>query len=290
MADKRKLIYSTYFFLALIAIILFLIIRNSLANEMKVVFFDIGQGDSILISRGSDQFIIDGGANGNVLLEKVGRFMPFWDRKIEFLEITHPDQDHIGGFIELFENYKIENVIRTNAKSDSKTFQALESAIQKEGAMELKGEKGLRVIFSDQSKMEILYPFGELASDTETNEGSIVTVFSYGSSRFLLTGDLPSNKESKLIEAGENLKSDFLKVGHHGSKYSSSKRFLQAVKPKEAVISAGKNNRYGHPNAEVIDRLNEEKIKIFRTDELGDIRYSCKKSGCYLDKSQWMWW
>lgn len=286
---NRKIIYSILITLTVLATILSGIIFSIQKNELKVSFLDVGQGDAILISEGSNQLLIDGGKDGKVLLEKLGRYIPFWDRNIEVMLATHPDQDHIGGLVDALRTYRVQTVLKTNAESDSQIYKKLEEEIGKSGAQKVETKKGLTIKFSNEAAAGILFPIDSLSEtvDNASNDNSVVVKLTYGENTFLFTGDLPSTQESVLINSGQNLSAQILKTSHHGSKYATSNEFLEAVKPQEAIISVGKNNSYGHPNQEVLQRLLQYKINILRTDEKGDIIYECSssESGCQLQNS-----
>ncbi len=276
---NKKIIYGILATLMAISLILgFIIFYLQKANELKVIFLNIGQGDAILIESGSNQVIIDGGRNEELLLERLGEFMPFWDRTIEAIVITHPDADHFGGLTGVLKNYRVENIIKTNAESHSRAWKSLQDIIAKEKANEIKAIFGLKIKFPNLAKIETLFPFQEvLQYSKNTNETSVVMKLIYGKNSFLFTGDLPSNKEDELLRAGIDVKSEVLKVGHHGSRFSTDENFLEAVSPKDAVISVGKNN-YGHPTKEVLDKLKRRLTRIWRTDRDGNIVYQCKKA------------
>ncbi len=278
--QNRKLIYSTLILLIILAAIVASIILASHKNGLNVYFLNVGQGDSILISEGQNQVLIDGGQDGKLLLQKLGKYIPFWDRKIEIVVSTHPDQDHIGGLIDVFRAYNIETIIKTNAKSDSEVYKKLEEEITTENVQKVEAKKDLSIKFSNDALADILFPTNSIpeAVDDASNDNSVVIKLIYGENLFLLTGDLPDVQETNLIRsalAENSLNSQILKVSHHGSKYSTSNEFLDAVKPRDAIISVGKNNSYGHPNQETLDRLIKKGINIFRTDEIGDIVYKC---------------
>ena len=274
---NRKAAYGILLSLIALSTILGIIISYGAENrDLKIVFFNVGQGDAILISEGSNQVLIDGGRNGKVILEKLGKFVPFWDRNIEAVIATHPDQDHIGGLVEVLAKYKVNLVFETNAKSDSATYKAFEENIGKNGAQKIEAKKGIMLKFPDGATLSIYHPFFEVpeASEYNSNDNSIVARLELSNDSFLFTGDLLEKEELALIGSKQNLSSNVLKVAHHGSKYSTSAEFLDAVKPAEAIISVG-NNSYGHPAQEVITRLSEHGVKIYRTDEIGDIIYEC---------------
>ncbi|MFH0969452.1 MAG: MBL fold metallo-hydrolase [Patescibacteria group bacterium] len=276
----RKLKYGIILFLLALCLVLAGIIYFSEKNDnLKVIFLDIGQGDAILVSKGSYQMLIDGGQNGKLLLEKLGKYIPFWDRKIEVMVATHPDQDHIAGLVGVLEKYKVESIIKTQDKGSSQTYKKFEEDITDEKANNIDAMKNTIIDFSDGALARVLYPFSETGdvSDNGSNSESVVIKINYGENSFLLAGDLPKDKELALINSGEDISSKFLKVSHHGSKYSTGMDFLEKVNPIDAIISVGKNNSYGHPNAEILDRLKEKISNILRTDEKGDIVYECRK-------------
>lgn len=277
MKNNRKIIYIAVVLLACVAIIVFVIILHSKKQPLQIVFLDVGQGDSILISQGSQQLLIDGGKDGKLLLEKLGKYVPFWDRQIETILETHPDADHIGGLIDVVQTYRVRTVLETKLQSDSQTFKKLEEVIEQNKVEKIEAQKGVTIKFADSALVEVLYPFEtvEDINNKDTNAQSVVAKLTIGENKFLLTGDLPTEQENELIAKNVDIGSQFLKVAHHGSKYATSNAFLDGVRPINAIISVGKNNSYGHPNPEVLQRLIQHKINIFRTDELGDIVFEC---------------
>lgn len=254
------------------------------ARETRVVFLDVEQGDAILISQGGNQILIDGGRSGKLLLSRLSRYVPFWDRTIETVIMTHPDADHIGGLPDLIGNYRVREFVSTGAVSSSETFKLLEDRLNAgaEPPERVVAKEGLTFSFPEGGVLRVLYPRGDLPDATESNEGSVVTRFSYGETNFLSAGDLPK-EETFLPNVPET---EILKLSHHGSKYSSSEKFLSLVRPKEAVISVGKNS-YGHPSPEVISRVSSAGASIRRTDMSGDIAYRCAAAlnGCVFSGS-----
>lgn len=275
---NRKITYTILSLLFALVSLMSGIIYSHSSEQLRVVFINVGQGDSILISQGSQQILIDGGKDGKLLLEKLGKYIPFWDRNIEMVIETHPDADHIGGLIEVFRAYEVDSVMKTKMQSQSQTFKTLEDLIVKENSSIIDAQKGEKIIFGNGAQTEVIFPFDSISdvNAKDTNAASVVVRLDFGENSFLFTGDLPSEQEKIFIENKINIKADVLKVGHHGSKYSSSGEFLDAVRPQDAIISVGKNNSYGHPNQEVLQRLLARKINILRTDEEGDIMYKCQ--------------
>lgn len=277
--QNRKWFYGILVGLLALAIIAGAIIYYDLKNpELKVIFLDVGQGDAILVEEGNYQMLIDGGKDGKLILEKLGKFMPFWDRKIEVVVMTHPDQDHIGGLVDVFKNYQIDSVIKTKDLSESQTFDALLKEVGAEKAEIVEALAGTKIKFPSGTESEVLYPFSSVAENSKdnSNDDSVVVKLRWKNDSFLFTGDLPSAKEDELISRNVDLKSTVLKVAHHGSKYSTSDAFLDVVTPAQVVISVGAHNMYGHPNPETLDRLKAHNIGVLRTDEKGDIVYECQ--------------
>lgn len=253
----------------------------SSSRDLEVVFFDIGQGDAIFIEtlRGH-QILIDGGPDINIL-EKLGREMPFFDRTIDLVILTHPEQDHIAGLIEVLERYRVEYILWTGVNRKTAEYERWREVIdkeEKEGAIIKIAKSGQKIFCSaPESKdcyFEILYPFECLEGKEvkNANNTSIVARLVFKNNSFLFTGDIPKSVEAELIKEGANLDSDVLKVAHHGSKTSTIEDFIWKVSPEIAVIQAGRDNRYGFPHQEVLEILQKFDIKILRTDKNGDVK------------------
>ncbi len=246
-------------------------VRADRQGELTVAFLDVGQGDAIYIEApNGNQVLIDGGT-GQQVLRELGRVMPFWDRSLDIVLSTHPDQDHVGGLPAVLERMRVENVITTENTSDTGAYKAFEEVIRKKNPKRILARTGTRIILDRGVVLEILFPDSN-ASGWETNTASIVARLTYGEKSFLLTGDSPISIEKYLVgKNGGKLKTTVLKLGHHGSRTSSSKIFLSATDPEYAVISAGKDNKYGHPHKEVTALLDELKIPALNTAERSTI-------------------
>lgn len=253
----------------------FWLVRSN-ALETRVVFLSVGQGDAILISQGMNQIVIDGGRDGRRLLSRLGRHVPFYDRTIETLIPTHPDADHIGGLSALLERYRVKTVLDTGARTDTKSAFLFYRDLEKEDSAPLPALRGTTATLPGGGKLSVLYPYAPLPADVpETNEGSVVVRFEYGETSFLLVGDLPDEEQFiPDLEAAE-----VLKVGHHGSRYSTSDALLDLVRPSAAILSVGENS-YGHPHPEVLTRLQTHGVTISRTDTEGDVVYRCRENRC----------
>ncbi len=259
------------FFLFANVFIWMVVERADSQGELTVAFLDVGQGDAIYIEApNGNQLLIDGGT-GQQVLRELGRVMPFYDRSIDIVLSTHPDQDHVGGLPAVLERMRVDNVITTENTSDTGAYRAFENIIRKKNPRRILARIGTRIVLDRGVVLEILFPESNTRG-FETNTASIVARLTYGEQSFLLTGDSPISIEKYLVgKNGGKLKSTVLKLGHHGSRTSSSKIFLAATDPEYAVISAGKDNKYGHPHAEVVAFLEELKIPHLNTADRGTI-------------------
>jgi competence protein ComEC len=244
---------------------------NDSSPYLQVHFLDVGQGDAILIETPSGkQALIDGGRDRAVLGELTS-VMGFFDRSIDLVVGTHPDLDHIGGLIDVLKRYRVGQILTTENKGESTAASLYERLKKKEGAEIVYARRGQEIALDASTTLQVLFPETD-PRDMESNMSSIVLKLTYGSSTFLFTGDSPKSIEEYLVLAfGEHLKSDVLKVGHHGSRTSTSELFLDEVAPTYAVISAGKDNSYGHPHVEVTDLLFNKRVEILETAKEGTI-------------------
>lgn len=273
---NRRLVYFSFCGLVVVGLIFFGIISNTQNEKLSVAFLDVGQGDAILISQGSMQILIDGGPSGKKLMEKLGEQIPFWDREIELVIATHPDADHIGGLVDVLKNYIVDEVIESGAKSESQVFGVYEKIIEDKKIEKQIAKRGMKIKISNDAQLEIINPDDESIKNLkDTNSASIVARLAFGENSFLFTGDLPMETEAQMLKNNLFVPTKILKVSHHGSKSATSAEFLDQVRPEQAIISVGKDNRYGHPTPETLTRLKAKNIPIFRTDELGDLIYAC---------------
>ena len=262
-----------------------------------IVICDVGQGDSILIYRRFSQILIDGGANDLVsdcLLEHV----PWFDNKIELIILTHPEEDHMRGLIEVVENYDVGLFLTSGGINDTNTFwklkenmvlREIESRVVSLGDELRVGEISLEVKWPEKPSIsgEV---WGQISSREEwnkhvklndemvlgaasnnPNDDSVVLEVKYGEVSTLMTGDIGVKQEQALLSMGVITPVNVLKVAHHGSKYSSKKEFIEETRPKWALVSVGENNRFGHPSRDVLMYLDMVGAKILRTDENGTL-------------------
>lgn len=263
----------------LLCLSVFAFSTHSTAQEkdglLKVYFFDVGQGDAIFIEApNGNQVLVDGGPD-NKVLEKLGEAVPFYDKDIDLVILSHPHVDHLTGLIEVLNRYEVANIIEAKEEYDSPQFEMWQKMVENEGANNIEATNGTVVDLGNNVFLKILHPFRSVAGTktTKPHDDVVVAMLEYGSIKILLTGDMEKKVEDKLVLGSVALDADILKIGHHGSKTSSTEKFLNAVTPQVAVIQVGKN-KYGHPTPEVLKRLEKFGIKYYRNDLDGDIRVS----------------
>jgi competence protein ComEC len=241
---------------------------------LTVTFLDVGQGDAILIETPDGiQVLIDGGPDATVLRE-LSRELPWFDRTIDLMIATHPDTDHIGGLVDVLARYHVAEIITTENRGETITATAYHEALVQEGAVVTLARAGHVYQLGASTTLTVYSPAAD-PSMLESNTASIVVQVRYGEVEFMLTGDAPQSIENYLVGAyGTQLASEVLKLGHHGSKTSTSEAFLAAVEPQFAVVSAGRYNRYGHPAREVVDRVTEAGVPLSNTATEGRVQFT----------------
>lgn len=270
--------------LFLIAVLVWAAFLSWPSKNLSVTFFDVGQGDSIFIKTPSSyQVLIDGGPDRTVL-SKLGKKMPFWDREIDLVVLTHPHSDHLTGLIEVLKKYRVSQILATDAVHTSPEFMKWLKIIKEKNIPFEISKDVNKIDANDGVMLDVLYPKESFQDKKieDLNETSVVSKLSYAGVSFLLPGDLGEEKQINLIANRLPLTADFLKVPHHGSASSLNILFLKAVSPKVAVISVGKNNKFGHPSGQTLEKLEKQKIKIKRTDQDGDIEVIIKEDGNYF--------
>jgi len=267
---KRSiLILFILLFLNILALPFVLFLSSS--AYLRVSFFDVGQGDSAFIETPQNhQILIDGGPSYSGAVDKLSKEMPFWDKEIDLIILSHPESDHMTGLFDVLSNYKVDNILWNGVEKDGEKFKTWKMLVEKEGANVYYANFGDKVIAGDVS-LDVISPKEKIDGKVlkDSNDTSVVTKLSYKDSSFLFTGDITSKGEKLLLN--DNIDSDILKVPHHGSKYSTSQEFLNKVSPLVSVIQVGKNS-YGHPTNEVLTRLDNSGIKVLRNDTNGDIK------------------
>jgi competence protein ComEC len=278
--------------LALAALTILLAIYFSPDGNFHLIACDVGQGDAILAVYKNTQILVDGGPD-NKVLDCLGRHMPFWDRDIEAVFLTHPEKDHYMGLIEVFKRYKVDNFFANGLESSSQEYQVLKSVVGGSGARVINPTTGMDM-GNSLIHLDIVYPsetflaensqpvdstrvLGVYTSNKSPNDFCIVLILSFGNFDALLTGDIGPEISDEVVEQltkafarSGNQGVDYIKVPHHGSKNGLTPNLLEIAKPKVSVISVGEN-QWGHPLQEILDLLDKFQVGIARTDMMGDV-------------------
>ena len=245
-------------------------------GRMRVIFADVGQGDATLIvTPNARSVLVDGGPDREAAARLVGKALPFWDRSVDAVVLTHPHDDHVRGLVEVIERYDVEHIVHRNLDHDGAAYDEWRRLVALESAAELQAVQGAHFTL-DGVLFEVLWPPEELLSGTSSdlNNASVVLRVSYGATSFLLPADIHSDAEARLVQTMA-IDSDVLKVPHHGSRTSSSAAFLDAVSPAAAIISVDAENRYGHPHAEIVQALKARMSadSVILTSESGTVEF-----------------
>lgn len=279
---KRRKALAFLWLVALILAILW-ITGRARPTELRVTFLDVGQGDGIVIETPSGKVIlVDSGGTGAAEGEDMGRrvVVPYLRQRginaLDVLLLTHPDSDHIGGAASILRAFPVSLFMDNGQTTGSRTLARTLRAAEERHVAYKRTARGEELDCHDGVTLSILAPT-EAERQGITNDASTVVRVEYGRTAFLLTGDAEAEEESELIAASQPLACNVLKVGHHGSRFSSTPAFLDACHPQLAVVSVGRHNLYGHPSGEVLQRLHDRHIRIFRTDQSGAI--TCLSNG-----------
>lgn len=271
-----KVILATFLFIVG-SIFIFLIIYLITPHKLRVSFLDVGQGDAILVQTPSGKSMLVDGGGTNIILTRLAHEMSYFNHDIDVMVATHPDADHVTGLIPVLEKYNVHTVIMSTSLGHTKVFDSLNSYINSEQAEVRTAHTGDEIDFHDGVIVNILHPkLNYVSNKIDTNDASVCLLISYGDETFLLTGDLPSTREQQLIDSNllkftKNI--TVYKAGHHGSKTSSGEHLLSYIHPEYTVISAGKDNKYGHPNTETVERLQKYTKEIISTAGRGTVSF-----------------
>lgn len=234
------------------------------SGNFRLIFFDVGQGDSsLIVTPGGQTILIDGGPDKKVL-RGLGSVLPFWRRTIDLLVITHAHDDHIIGLIEVSRRYQIRSILYNNLDFDTPALSSLLKITQNNKIKMIKAQTGMSFNFDNNCILSVLASNQEIQKNE--NDYSIVTKFNCLGKNVLSSGDAGIAIENNLLNQGLDLKTDIFKISHHGSASANSLQFLEAIKPQVVVISVGENNKFGHPTPLILDRLNSLSVDIYRTD------------------------
>ncbi len=254
----------------LLILFVFVFSTHSIASQkdglLKVYFLDVGQGDAVFVETpNGNQVLIDGGPD-NKVIQELAEVMPFYDREIDVVVATHPHADHIAGLINVLERYEVKNILQAKENYNSPVMAAWKDIVENEKAKEIEATAGKVIDLGNEVFLKIIYPKESLEGQTvkNPNNNSVVMMLDYKDTEILLVGDIESKIEKELL--GDNIDADILKVGHHGSKTSTTADFLEKVSPQAAFIEVGSKNKFGHPHLDVLSRLEKSGIKYYRTD------------------------
>ena len=257
----------------IIALLLFWLYWRQPEN-LEVDFLDVGQGDAILIKAPAGQNILIDGGPDKAVLKRLAENLPWWDKQIDLMILTHPHDDHVSGLIDVIKRYQVKEILYSGVIHHSPNFLAWLELIKNKKIKLTIIDRPQTVKLSQNCQLDIIYPQESfLGQEVENlNNTSLTFKLIYGQTKFLFTGDLEQLAEEKILASAVNLQADVLKVGHHGSDTSSSQAFLDKIQPQLAVISVGKDNDFGFPSLRVIKRLERLGAQILRTDQAGTIK------------------
>ncbi len=265
---KKIILAASVLFVLLSSILIYQYITFA-DKKLHVVICNVGQGDAIFIRtpKGSD-ILVDSGPD-DAVLNCLGKHMPFWDRSIEIVILTHPDADHVTGLVDVIKRYKVIRFYASNKTTNTGVYKQFLQTLKENNIKQNYLSQGDKFVFKDGLTMKTLWPTHDWNGLT-TNSFSVTELLTYGKFKALLTGDLDAEQLIQASSLGVDI--NFLKVPHHGSRFGLTGEILNILNPKIAVISVGKNS-YGHPTQFILDLLKSKNIKTLRTDQVGDVEF-----------------
>lgn len=249
----------------------------------RLIFFDVGQGDAILIQTPDKQDVLIDGGPDDRLVSLLPRQLGPGNDDLELVVLTHPDSDHVRGLVDVLDRVEVGTVWISDVQTNTEVYDAWRDALAARDINPRIVSQGQRYSLGQWLRFEVLWPpaagWAVNGAGTPTNEASVILRVVCAGSTAVFTGDASSAVEDRILASGHELRARLFKAGHHGSRSSTSHAFLRAVGPTVAVISVGEKNRYGHPHPAVLERLKMANIEVFRTDLLGTIRFQSDGSG-----------
>ncbi len=272
----KKLVFLFSTASILVVLLIFFVFFRFNDSKLHIVICNVGQGDAIFIRTPAQiDILIDGGPDKKVL-DCLGRHMPFWDRSLDLVIMTHPDADHSTGLVDVIKRYQVSSFYTEEVAGKTQIFKLLETVLAEKKLSAKYLHLGDRLSDSSGFSMQTLWPSTEAInsldqnrSNLRLNELSVVELISYGKFSALLTGDAGSIVMDQIADQARSI--IILKVPHHGSKTGMSDHFLSLTSPELAVISVGAKNRYGHPTKFSLDLLTKHKVRTLRTDLNGEV-------------------
>lgn len=272
MRRSRAVLWGALVLLTVLTVFSLFFVFKKESYVLTVSFLDVGQGDAILLEGPTGIDVLVDGGRGRSVLRKLPPAMGFFDRSLDLVVATHPDADHIEGLVDVFKRYRVKRYMEPGVENDTGVTYALLEAVSKEKGVErITARRGQRILLGAGAYADVLYPDRDV-THSETNDASVVLHVVYGETEFFLSGDAPTSVEKYVVYLeGERLESDVLKAGHHGSRTSTSDELLQVAVPKIVVVSAGKDNSYGHPHEEVVKKIKETGAQMLETSKEGTV-------------------
>jgi competence protein ComEC len=284
----KVLLYSLLISFLLFSLLLFYHFHSG-KNDLQVNFLDVGQGDSILIETPYGQNILIDGGPDNKILTALGRNLPFWDRTIDLMVLTHPHGDHVTGLVEVLDKYEVGRVAYNGIEYSSSIYNKWKEAASEE-AEEMIIQIPQTIRLGGDCSLKILYPKNSIQNKKtdNLNNSSLVSKFDCRDVDFLLTGDIESGPKKELVASNADLEANVLKLSHHGAGEDLNGEFIEKVSPEIAVVSVGEND-YGHPNEEYLQELRDAGIKVLRTDKKGTIIFTKTEKEASIDFGGYNW-